>query len=62
MIEKAEKYLAAEHFIIHNPLNTSGIVIIVKSENAINIDSLITELNTSISEIKVNTQIYTAYI
>lgn len=50
VIEKAESVLAAEHFIIHNPLDDSGVVIVARNASAENVDSLIKALNGLSSE------------
>lgn len=61
VIEKAESILTAEHFIVHNPLNTSGVVIVAKNESAENVDSLIKALNGSISGMDKESGIYVCY-
>lgn len=60
-IAAAESCLKAEHFIIHNPLNTSGIVIFAKNEAAENIDALMQTLNASILDRCRNSGLYTDY-
>lgn len=61
VIEKAESILEAEHFMVHNPLNSSGVVIVAKNESAENVDSLIKALNGSISEMNMESGVYVCY-
>lgn len=60
-IAAAEGCLSAEHFIIRNPLNVSGIVIFAKNESAENIDLLMRTLNESILNQQRGVNVYTQY-
>lgn len=52
LITAAENCLEAENFIIHNPLDTMGIVIFAKNESAGNVDALMRTLNEKITEMR----------
>ncbi len=50
LMETAEGCLEAESFMVHNPLESAGIVIVTKNESAQNINALMQALDDKISE------------